>query len=71
MLCATVRDMETGVSPNLEAVLARHGARCEIGQDTHNGMWVSVERPSETALVIHARWTLAELAAVLDAEVAP
>lgn len=56
------------MSSGLNEVIGRHGHRYQIGQDPDTGAWAAVERPSPTALSVHVRYTLAELAAVLDAE---
>lgn len=60
--------MDTGLRPQLEAVVAKHSARWQIGQDQETGVWAAVERPTPTALHVVIGHSLAELDAKLDAE---
>lgn len=52
----------------LAGLLEQHGKRFQIAQDAGTGVWAAVERPSPTALHVVVAYTLAELAAKLDAQ---
>ena len=60
--------MNTGLGAGLDAVLAAHGGRWQVGQDAETGAWFAVERPKPTALHVLVGPKLAEMAAKLDVQ---
>lgn len=53
--------MDTGLSAELEAVIAKYGDRVQIGQDQETKHWVAAEKPNASVLRFWHAPTLAEL----------
>lgn len=59
--------MDTGLSPQLEAILTAHPG-VSIGMNPETAEWEAVRHPTPTCVVIDHAPTLAELAIKLGAE---
>jgi hypothetical protein len=53
--------MDTGLSAELETMIAKYGNRVQIGQDQEIGQWIAIERPVPSSQKFWHAPTLAEL----------